>query len=133
MPISATKQNVQSYIYTFPFLYYLQFIAIYLFIYLFIYVLWLHLQHMEVPRLPAYATATPDPSHSSDLCCNLQQRQILNPLSEAWRWTHIFMDTSQILNLLNHNRNSSLHNYYGDLTPQEIAVTIAKHKDRDVT
>ena len=48
---------------------------------------------MEVPRLgvewelhlPAYATAmaTPDPSHTCDLCHSLRQLQILNPLSEA--------------------------------------------------
>ena len=63
-----------------------------LFIYLFVF-LALHPQQMEVPRLgvkselqlPAYtrATATPDPSHVCDPHCNSQQRQILNPLSEA--------------------------------------------------
>ena len=52
-----------------------------------------YLRHMEVPRLgvalelqlPAYTTATavPDPSHICDLHPSLQQRQILNPLSEA--------------------------------------------------
>ena len=31
----------------------------------------------------ATATATPDPSHIYDLCCRLQQCQILNPLREA--------------------------------------------------
>ena len=55
--------------------------------------LWPHLQHMEVPRLmvelelqlPAYITATaiPDPSCIFDLYHNLQQHQMLNPLSEA--------------------------------------------------
>ena len=46
---------------------------------------------MEVPRLgvkselqlPAYATATPDPSHICDLHHSSQQRPILNPLSKA--------------------------------------------------
>ena len=62
-----------------------------------------HLQHMEVPRwgvewemkLLAHDTATamPAPGRSvtptciCDLCCNLQQRQILNPLSKAKDWT----------------------------------------------
>ena len=66
-----------------------------LFIYLFMHAcfLGLYLQHMEVPRLgdeldpqwPAYATATAMPDLNS--VCNLhhssQQRQSLNPLSEA--------------------------------------------------
>ena len=75
----------------------------------FLFFLGLHLQHMEVPRLgaeselqlSAYTTATakpdPDPSHICDLRLNLQQCQILNPLSEARDPTRIFMDTSQIL------------------------------------
>ena len=52
-----------------------------------------HLWHMEVPRLggeserqlPAYTTATAmwDPSHICDLHCSLQQRQILNTVSET--------------------------------------------------
>ena len=51
------------------------------------------LQHMEVPglgvelelQLPTYttATATPDLSRICDLCCNLLQYWILNPLSQA--------------------------------------------------
>ena len=55
--------------------------------------LWLHLWHMEVPRLgveselqlPAYttATATPEPSRVFDLHHGSRQRQILNPLSKA--------------------------------------------------
>ena len=56
----------------------------------------------------ATATATPDPSHNLDLCCSLQQPWILNPLSEARYWTHILMDTSWVLNLLSHNRNSRI-------------------------
>ena len=53
----------------------------------------LHQWHMEVPRLgveselqvPTYtrATATPDQSHVCDLHHSSQQRQFLNPLSEA--------------------------------------------------
>ena len=34
-----------------------------------------------------------DPSHICDLHHNLQQCQILNPLSKAKNWTHILMDT----------------------------------------
>ena len=41
------------------------------------------------------------------LDCSLQQHQILNPLSEARDRTHILMDTSLVLNPLNHNRNST--------------------------
>ena len=42
--------------------------------------------------------------------CNLHHSswpcQILNPLSETKDRTQILMDTSQVLNLLSHNRNS---------------------------
>ena len=61
---------------------------------------------MEVPRLgvelelqlPAYTTAiaTPDPSGVYDLHHSSWQRQILNPLSEAWDGTGVLMDASQI-------------------------------------
>ena len=59
---------------------------------------------MEVPRLgvdlelqlPACTTATPDPSCICNLHRSLQQRGILNPLSEARDWTRIFMDTCQM-------------------------------------
>ena len=74
----------------------------------------LHLWHMEVPRLgvklelqlPAYATATamPDPRPVWDL----QQHQILNPLTEARNRTWILMDTSWVCNPLSHNGNSCL-------------------------
>ena len=37
--------------------------------------------------------ATPDLSCVCDLCCNLQQRQVLNSLSKARDQTCIFMDT----------------------------------------
>ena len=75
-----------------------------------------HLQHMEVPRLgvvlelQTYTTATAalDLSHICDLHHSLWQCQIHNPLNEARDWTCILMDTSQILNLLNHNRNSTV-------------------------
>ena len=72
---------------------------------------------MEVPRLvvklelqlQAYTTATamPGPSHIFDLCPSLQQHWIFNPLSEARDWTHILVDTSQVLNPLIYNGNSS--------------------------
>ena len=58
-------------------------------------------------QIPAYATATAtqDPSHICDLCHSLWQCWILNSLREARNQTCIPMDTSQILNLLSHNRN----------------------------
>ena len=69
----------------------------------FFFFLGLHLEQMDVPRLgveselqfQAYtlATATPDLSHVCDLCCNLWQRQIPNPLSEVRNRTHLLMDT----------------------------------------
>ena len=61
---------------------------------------------MEV-RSYATATAMPDPNCICDLHHHLQQRQILNPLSKARDGTHVFMDTSQVLNTLNHNGNSN--------------------------
>ena len=73
---------------------------------------------MEVPRLtvkselqlPAYATATAmwDPSRICDLCCSSWQCQIVNPWSEARDQTYNLMDTSQVLNLLSHSRNSKV-------------------------
>ena len=65
---------------------------------------------MEVPRLgveselqlPAYTTATLDPTHS------LWQCQILNPLSEARDRTSILTDTGPGSNPLSHKGNSSL-------------------------
>ena len=80
----------------------------------------LHPWHMEVPwlgvelelQLLAYttATATPDPSHICVLYHSLQQCQILNPLDKARDRTLILMDTSQVLNPLSHNGNST-YNY----------------------
>ena len=81
----------------------------------------LHLQHMEVPRLGVeselqllacgMATATPDPVSIYDLHCSLQQHWIFNSLHEARDHTYILMDTSWVLNLLSHNRNSSTSIY----------------------
>ena len=77
--------------------------------------------HMEVPelgsflgrgrielQLPAYATATAmqDVSCICDLHQSLRQCWILNPMSEARDWTHIFIDISRVLNPLSHNGNS---------------------------
>ena len=69
----------------------------------FFFFLGLHLQHTELPRLGVKlelhlqtyttATATWDPSHICDLCCSLQQCQILNLLSGARDHTHILRDT----------------------------------------
>ena len=53
------------------------------------------------------ATAMPDPSCICDLSYSLQQHQILNALSKARDQIHIFMGTSQILNPLSYNQNSS--------------------------
>jgi len=54
----------------------------------------------------ATAIATPNPSCICDLCCSLQQCQVLNPLSKARDGTLILMDTSWDLNLLSSSRNS---------------------------
>ena len=61
---------------------------------------------MEGPRLgvefelqlPAYTTGTAvqDPSRVCDLHHGLQQRQILDPRSEARDGTRIIMDTSRV-------------------------------------
>ena len=61
-------------------------------------------------QLPAYAKvkATQDLSHVCKLHNSLQQHQLLNPLSEARGWTHILMDTTQVLSLQSHNRNDPL-------------------------
>ena len=75
-----------------------------------------HLQHMEVPRrgaeselqLPAYTTATPDPSHVCDLHHSSLQHQIFNPLSDARDQTHILLGTSRVSNPPSHNGNSDM-------------------------
>ena len=61
-------------------------------------------------KLLAYitATATPDQSHIGGLCRSLQQCQILNSLSEARDQTRTLMDSSLVLNLLSHSRNSQI-------------------------
>ena len=75
-----------------------------------------HLWHMGVPtlgvesalQLPTYTTAkaTLDPSCNRDLNHSFWQFHIFNPLSKARDRTRILMDTSQVLNPLNHNGNS---------------------------
>ena len=76
-----------------------------------------HLWCMEVPprlgvelelQLPAYTTAIaiPDLRHVCKLNHTSWQCHILNPLSKAWDWTRILMDTRWIHNLLSHSRNS---------------------------
>ena len=74
------------------------------------------LRHEEVPglgvelelQLTAYTTATEmqDPSCICNLHHSSQQHQILNPLSEARDRTHIYVDTSGILNLPSHSGNT---------------------------
>ena len=88
------------------------------FFFFFLVSLGLHPQYMKVPRLgveselqlPAYctATATPDPSHICDPHLSSQQQQILNPLNKARGWTRILMDTSRVLNPLNHSGYSHM-------------------------
>ena len=53
------------------------------------------------------ATATWDPSHICNPCCNFRQCWIFNPLSEALDRTRILMDPRQVLNPLTHNRNTA--------------------------
>ena len=77
---------------------------------------WFLVLHMEVPRLGinlelqllAYTTATEtrDSSCIFDLHHSSSQHGILNPLSKARDQSHILMDTSRVLNLLSHDRNS---------------------------
>ena len=74
-------------------------------------------QHTEGPKLGvelelqllAYSTATAmrDLSRVWNLDHSSQQRQILNPLSEARDQTHILMHASWVGNPLSHNRNFS--------------------------
>ena len=52
------------------------------------------------------AVATPDLSCVCDLHYSSRQYQILSPWSEARDRTCVLMDTSQVLNPLNHNRYS---------------------------
>ena len=71
---------------------------------------------MEVPRLGvqselqlwAYTTAValPDSSMYATYTTAHGNAGSFNPLSKARDWTHILMDTGQILNPLSHNRNS---------------------------
>ena len=57
-------------------------------------------------ELPAYTTATAK-QDLRDICHLHRSLQQLNPLSKAGDWTRILMYTSQVLNLMSHNRNSS--------------------------
>ena len=78
-------------------------------------------RHMEVFRLGgklepyslayAGAPALPNPSHIGDLLCSLQQCWILNPWSKARDQTFILMNTSQVLKLMSHDRNSNITIY----------------------
>ena len=65
-------------------------------------------------QLPAYTTDTAmqDPSCVCKLHHSWQQHQILNPLSGVGDRTDILMDTSQVHNLLSHNRNSQKFEFY---------------------
>ena len=64
----------------------------------------LHLRHMDVPKLgveselwmPAYVTATQDPSLVCELHHSSRQSWILNPLGEARDQTHNLVVPSQI-------------------------------------
>ena len=64
-------------------------------------------------QLLVYATAmaTLDLSHIYHLCCSLWQCRILNSLREARDRTHILVETSQVLNLLNYNWNAIISFY----------------------
>ena len=61
-------------------------------------------RHMEVPRLGfeselqllACTTAMPNSSHICNLHRSSQQRQILNPLNEARKWSCVLLDTSWV-------------------------------------
>ena len=75
----------------------------------------LHLPHMEVPRLGveselqllAYTTAIamPDLSYFCKLHHSSGQCQNLDPMTEGRDGTLVLLDTSQVLNPLNHNGN----------------------------
>ena len=101
----------------------------------FFFFLGLHLCHIEFPRLGArselqllaYATAMamPDPSHLCDLCHSGGNTKSFNLLSKARDRTLILMDTSQILNSLNHNRNSRKSSNFIYL---HAAVHLSKHE-----
>ena len=92
---------------------------------------------MEVPRLGVeselqllacgMATATPDPVSIYDLHCSLQQHWIFNSLHEARDHTYILMDTSWVLNLLSHNRDSKsvLPSIYGNLLQHQQETNAA--------
>ena len=63
---------------------------------------WPPLQHMKVPRPGTNTKLKLQPMPQ------LQQRQILNPLLQARDHSGASTDTSKIINLLCHSRNSGL-------------------------
>ena len=88
---------------------------------------------MEIPRLgaeselqlPAYTTATavPDPGRICKIHRNSGQHWILNPLSKARDRTYILMNTSRVLNLLSHNRNSNFIIFYSSIVTVQYYIT----------
>ena len=66
---------------------------------------------LQLPACTA-ATATPDPSHSWDLCCSLQQHQSFNPLSGARDRTHILPET--MVGSLTTEPHRELHSCYDE-------------------
>ena len=83
-------------------------------IYLFFSFLELHLWHMEITGLCRIRAAAAHLCHSNagselQLQPTPQLAAILNPLSKARDQIHIFIDTSQVLSLLSHNRNSWIY------------------------
>ena len=98
-------------------------LPVFVFVFLFFFcILWLHLQHVEVPRLgvkselkvqaiaTAIATAMWDPSRVCNLHHCSWQCQIFNSLSEARDWTCILVVTSWVHSPLSHRGNSQCHN-----------------------
>ena len=70
------------------------------------------------------------PSHIHELYDSLQQCQILNLLMEARVFTHILLDTSQVLKPLSHNGNSPSQGFLEEscLFFPSIALTGLPHK-----
>ena len=74
----------------------------------------------------AYTTAigTLDPSLLCDLCCSMQQHQILNPLSKARDQTCILTETVSVLNPLGHRGNSCSDTFKD---PHTVSMTWIKY------
>ena len=64
------------------------------------------LRHMEIPRLEVELAPGLHHIHTCNLHHSSRQHWILNPLSEARDGNSILMDSSRVLNLPSHNRNS---------------------------